>query len=187
MPIIKCEFCGKEFKRDAFEIAKRKTHYCSRKCYGLARRQREFIKCDCCGKIFERIKFFVNNNKKNYCSYECRFKGQQLNNNIKIKSNYAEMIINSPKYGNLIFLIDIDDIEKIEKYKWSAKYNKNVGFYGQTQERNNRKNRKSIKLHRYIMNCPDNLVVDHINHNTLDNRKCNLRNVTQLENSRNRK
>ena len=47
-------------------------------------------------------------------------------------------------------------------------------------------NRKNIRLHRFITNCPKDKVVDHINHNTLDNRRCNLRICTARENSMNR-
>jgi len=39
-------------------------------------------------------------------------------------------------------------------------------------------------LHRFLMNCPDQLVVDHKNGNTLDNRKANLRICTRQENVR---
>lgn len=41
------------------------------------------------------------------------------------------------------------------------------------------------KLHRFITNCPREKVVDHINHNTLDNRKANLKICTRFENQQN--
>ena len=42
-------------------------------------------------------------------------------------------------------------------------------------------------MHREILKVSDGLVVDHINHNGLDNRKANLRPASRLENSRNRR
>ena len=48
------------------------------------------------------------------------------------------------------------------------------------------KNRKTLILHRVIMeNPPRGMVVDHINGDTLDNRRCNLRVTTHQENMRN--
>jgi hypothetical protein len=44
-----------------------------------------------------------------------------------------------------------------------------------------------ITLHRFIMNIPKEMEVDHINGDTLDNRKVNLRVCTKSENNCNRK
>ena len=44
-----------------------------------------------------------------------------------------------------------------------------------------------IEMHRFIMNFPKGKYVDHINHNTLDNRKCNLRICNNADNLRNGK
>lgn len=94
-------------------------------------------------------------------------------NEIIICDDYAKLILydtNSfPKeeYG----MIDIEDIDKIKDIKWTLCN----GYIH---------NNKIGGLHRLIMYCKnDNLVVDHINHNGLDNRKCNLRICTPQENN----
>lgn len=46
--------------------------------------------------------------------------------------------------------------------------------------------KKTIRMHRVVCGTPDGLVTDHLNGNTLDNRKSNLRSVSQKVNSQNR-
>ena len=71
-------------------------------------------------------------------------------------------------------LIDLEDVDKVKGYKWCLKNSGHVHNH-------------DIHLHRLIMDCPDDMVVDHINHNTLDNRKSNLRRWTQRQNMMNKK
>lgn len=80
------------------------------------------------------------------------------------------------------FIVDVEDIEKVSKYHW---YISQKGYIQAMHHENN--HRYSIRLHRLLMDCPKGMVVDHINHNITDNRKCNLRVCTQDENMRNRK
>ena len=96
-----------------------------------------------------------------------------MGNEIIEYEDYAEIILYD-KNGNekARALIDIEYVDLIKKYKWYSSHdyvhNDEVG-----------------RLHRYIMNPPENMVVDHINRNPLDNRICNLRICTQHENSMN--
>lgn len=76
------------------------------------------------------------------------------------------------------FIFDIEDYEKIKKYNWSIT---GSGYLINTIEEH------TISMHRYIMNAPNNLQVDHINHNTLDNRKSNLRLCNASQNNINKK
>lgn len=69
-------------------------------------------------------------------------------------------------------LIDLDDVDKARSYKWGI----NKG-YAQSS--------KGILLHRLIMNPGDDMVVDHINHDKLDNRKDNLRICSTRQNTMN--
>lgn len=76
--------------------------------------------------------------------------------------------------------VDADEFETLSKYKWYAQWDKGTqSFYAVRSS-------GRVKMHRVIMSAPVGLVVDHIDGNTLDNRKENLRLVTFRENQQNR-
>lgn len=103
-------------------------------------------------------------------------------NKIEILESYAEIYLYNAKHELVAkTLIDIDDIEKIKKYKWHAINNRNKNFYVETSN----KEISNRLLHRFIMDAPEGMVVDHINRNPLDNRKCNLRICTNTQNMEN--
>lgn len=106
-----------------------------------------------CGKILERTIFDENE----IIEYD----------------DYAEVILCNKDCEEVArAIIDLDDIEKIKICKW------HLGPAGYAYNRG-----KNIgHMHRLIMDAPDGMVVDHINHNILDNRKENLRICTQKQN-----
>ena len=75
------------------------------------------------------------------------------------------------------FIVDKNDIERVLQYKWSVISSGYIAAY---------ENRKVILLHRFLTECPNDKVVDHINHNKKDNRRRNLRIITQKENCYNK-
>jgi hypothetical protein len=72
---------------------------------------------------------------------------------------------------NTSVLVDDDDYERLSQWKWSA----NGNGYAVRNERYEPKKYRKQYLHRAIMNAKPGEIVDHINGNTLDNRKDNLR------------
>ena len=78
-------------------------------------------------------------------------------------------------------LVDDDDYERYGDIKWNLS---DTGYAVIRKKIGDKK--KTLRLHRLIMNCPDGMVVDHLNGNPLDCRKSNLRICTQAENSKNR-
>ena len=76
-------------------------------------------------------------------------------------------------------LVDAEDYYRLAQYQWFAVLSDNT-FYAV------RKNKgKNVKIHRVVMGAPDHLVVDHIDHNGLNNCKSNLRLCTTAQNNRN--
>ena len=105
-------------------------------------------------------------------------------NKFVIKNNFAIMYVESKKYGIKEVIIDIDKIPLLSQTFWHIckqydNYFIAVGWIKNLQ--------KEVKLHRFLTNCPQNLIVDHINRNPLDNRLENLRCVSQSENMLNKK
>jgi len=80
-------------------------------------------------------------------------------------------------------LVDDCDFEELSKFKWYAHFNKDTqSFYAKRNFR-----AKTIYMHREIMNASKGEFVDHVFHDTLDNRKSKLRVATQSQNQFNKR
>ena len=87
-----------------------------------------------------------------------------------------------------VTIVDDEDYDYLMQWKWFAhrSYATNDFYVCRKSLKKDGIRGKMIMMHRVIMNTPVGLVVDHINHNTLDNRKSNLRNCTISQNQMNR-
>lgn len=86
-----------------------------------------------------------------------------------------------PLTQGLSTIVD-DDCADLLKFKWHAHRKARSYFYASRQEGG-----KTISMHREITGAAKGQVVDHINGDTLDNRRANLRLCTQASNCINRK
>ena len=78
-------------------------------------------------------------------------------------------------------IVDAEDYGRLCKYKWYTQKGRR-NYYARNQRPHG-----MVLMHRVILNAPRGLVVDHINHNGLDNRKRNLRLCTVTQNNQNRR
>lgn len=78
-------------------------------------------------------------------------------------------------------VIDDDDFERVNNFKWYAYNSDGIYYAGRTLPGN-----FSISMHRYILNAPSQFYVDHKNRDGLDNRKTNIRLCTASQNQANR-
>jgi len=85
-------------------------------------------------------------------------------------------------------VIDATDLPLVEKYTWTATRRSDVGHcYAMSRPRDEGGRPHTVYMHRIILAAPPELTVDHINHNSLDNRRSNLRLCTNSENMFNRR
>jgi len=120
---------------------------------------------------------------------------------LNIYSN-GELTIKSPTHGDHTVLYDPEDEQLLKQHKWRLH---RCGENGQSKRAFyarahipcpsgewvvwggvNRRKLIGTSMHRLVNDTPEDKVTDHINGNTLDNRKDNLRSVNQGENMRNR-
>lgn len=104
---------------------------------------------------------------------------------VDLENNITKVIIKNKK-NNGEFLISTEDKEKIINYYWYIKPNKNGLPY--IEGRDPLTKDFHVKLHRFLLNMPykdRSKIVDHINRDTFDNRRENLRIVSYSENNLN--
>jgi hypothetical protein len=79
-----------------------------------------------------------------------------------------------------VAIVDPEDFERLKQYNWCAVKGVQT-WYAYTLTADG----KRLSMHRLVANAPKRMVVDHINHNGLDNRKSNVRLCTKKQNSQN--
>ncbi len=111
----------------------------------------------------------INETKKNN---EIKHNIQEITRD---ENNNAIIYLNKDKTKYTI----VDDIlwYNLCKYSWRLRENNYV--VGKI-------NNKDVRMHRYILNAPNNIYVDHIDNNPLNNKKENLRLATAQQNSFNK-
>jgi hypothetical protein len=80
--------------------------------------------------------------------------------------------------------IDDDDFDRVSKYKWRA-YKCRYTYYAITRYEHTPPY-SQVSLHRFLMDCDKDKVVDHIDGDGLNNQKSNLRIVSIQQNCSNR-
>jgi len=81
--------------------------------------------------------------------------------------------------------VDDGDFEELLRYKWHASRSSDAGGVYAARfapKRHCQRKRCKVYMHRFIMKHNDGLQVDHINGDTLDNRRSNLQVLTQQGN-----
>lgn len=149
------------------------------------KRARWLCECDCGNPEFVTVigEHLISGHTK---SCGCLQKEARIQNGKNPNSHKREKLCNQydilGEFGigwtsntNKKFYFDIEDYNKIKTYTWEEDSN------GYIVDANNK-----VFMHRIVMNCPNNLTVDHIYHNKNDNRKCKLRICTQSNNNMNR-
>jgi len=92
-------------------------------------------------------------------------------------------VIEIPLTRGLVAVVD-DDAAHLGALKWHARTGKGLSYAARNVVEGGR--RKTLLLHRLLIQAKPGEIVDHINGDTLDNRMSNLRIVTASENQRNR-
>lgn len=86
-----------------------------------------------------------------------------------------------------VAVVDAADYTWLSRWKWQAHSPNGELWYAIRTDRSKHSSHRLIRMHRLIINAPDEFDVDHINGNGLDNRRSNLRLCNMAENQHNQR
>lgn len=112
-----------------------------------------------------------------------------MKNEYEIRGDVTAIFLKSKKYGDMETLISTEKLDKVKEFlgSWYLSLDKKSRSFYVLGNGNGDSKGKTIVFHRLITGAPRGMVVDHINHQTLDNTDVNLRVLTNAENLQNRK
>ena len=81
--------------------------------------------------------------------------------------------------------VDTEDFNRLNQFKWFAQLGSDKGVFYAARCITHSGRQVTIRMHREILGSRyrDGRIVDHINHDTLDNRQCNLRRCSSSDNN----
>lgn len=107
-----------------------------------------------------------------------------MKNNYEIRGDITAIFLNR-KVGDIVeTLIETKDLPIADSIEgtWCCHFDRRTqSIYA----KHSRRGMPALRLHRLLMEEPIGLEVDHINHDSLDNRRINLRSVTRDQNRQN--
>lgn len=99
-------------------------------------------------------------------------------NKIRFQADYAEIVCVRRSGEEVSFKVDIEDLPVLSRYNWVVQGNSSksgLGTYYAIANLNTGSAHTTIKMHQLLCPTLPHQVVDHINRDTHDNRKSNLR------------
>lgn len=146
------------------------------------------VKCQCeCGNVITTHFSSIISGATKSCGCYAKERTSEAAKNRRLYNDYD---LESKSYGigytsnNEEFYFDKEDYDLIKNYRWYS--DGKHGGYICASSRVEDQYTSTIKLHRIVLGLTDpKLDVDHINHDTKDNRKENLRVVNRSQNNAN--
>ena len=118
-------------------------------------------------------------------------RAKKFRNEYIIDGDITTVILKQRNGNEFHTMIDTEDLPKLinYEYSWSVKMHPvNKEWYAFTKVVKEEGSKSTTMLQSFLLDTKgSDIHIDHINHDTLDNRKCNLRVTNVFENLRNRK